>query len=89
MIRTQQVNYEHKIFLKLSLSAMHTVNYVDADEENLLAYQLTHRDRHIAWTLAHPTMSGFNTVHNTCVSIFIPIAPLKHETNNAGEHAMK
>ena len=48
-----------------------------ADEVNLLAYQETHRVIHMAWTFAHPRKTGFNIVHNACVNIFIPIAPLQ------------
>jgi|GWRWMinimDraft_9_1066018.scaffolds.fasta_scaffold68027_1 hypothetical protein len=60
------VDEEHNSLLYdvIALRNAHS-NYVDTDVENLLAYQLTHRDRHIAWTFAHPTMRGFNIVQNT------------------------
>lgn len=65
------------LFFALLRLAIHTEHYVDTDDENLLAYQLTHRERHIAWPFAHPTIRGFNNVQKTCVSNFIPIAPLR------------
>ena len=56
-----------------------TIHDWEDDEVNLLAYQLTHRDMHMAWIFAHPMMKGFSIVHSACVSIFIPIAPLKEK----------
>jgi hypothetical protein len=50
--------------------------YVYDAVENLAAYQLTHREMHIACTFAHPTITGLSIVHSTWVNIFIPIAPL-------------
>ena len=47
-----------------------------AEDENRPAYHATHRDMHMAWTLAHPTIRGLSIVHRTWVIILIPIAPL-------------
>ena len=54
-----------------------TNSHIDHEDEevNREAYQLTHRLIQNACIFAHPTMSGFNTVHNACVNIFIPMAP--------------
>lgn len=54
---------------------LNTQSYDYDADVNLLAYQLTHRLIHIACIFAHPTINGFNMVHNACVSTFIPIAP--------------